>query len=136
MDAQRVATSSLSTHSFSVYGVSSKEQSCSECWPHRVGAEHHCTELHIQIAHHCMEHHIHQVVAHGVQPMQQVVQSEGSHAERPVRLVAAFPVHRSAPEVMVEQVGPGSGRSEVAIPLHSLQVIETKPTAQTVEVEQ
>ena len=86
------------THSFSVYWVYSKEESCYESRPHLT--EDHTTQLDIQVAHCTMQEYIHQMVAHGLQLMQQVVQPERGHAQRTVRLVTVLIVHGSTPEVV------------------------------------
>ena len=84
---------------FSVYGVHSKEKSCYQSWPHLT--ENHTTQLDIQVAHCTMQEYIHQMVAHGLQLMQQVVQPERGHAQRTVRLVAGLASHGGTPEVVV-----------------------------------
>ena len=90
-------------------------------------------ELHIQKAHYCMEHHIYQVVAHGVQPMQQVVQPKGSHTE-PVQLLAVLVTDVSAPEVVPKEVRPGGVWSRSWLSLRAVFIIQAQATVQTVQV--
>ena len=96
-----------------MYGVDSIEESCYQSWPHLT--ENNTTQLDIQVAHCTMQEYIHQMVAHGLQLMQQVVESERGHAQRTVRLVAAVDVHWSPPEIVPDQVGPRRVRTKVSV---------------------
>ena len=87
-----------------MYGVHSKEESCYQSWPHLT--EDHTTQLDIQVAYCTMQEYIHQMVAHGLQLMQQVVQSERSHTQRTVRLVTGFDGHRCSPEIVPNEICP------------------------------
>ena len=114
------------TYRFSVNGVHSKEESCYQSWPHLT--ENHTTQLDIQVAHCTMQEYIHQMVAHWLQLMQQVVQSERGHTQRTIRLVTVLMFHCRPPEVIPEQVGPGCLWSEVCVLDDSLLVVKTEPT--------
>ena len=108
--------SCVGTHRFSVYGMDSKEQSSYECWPDF--SEDNSTELYVEVTHHCMEEHIHQMIAHGIQSMQHVVQPEGGHTKWTIRLVTSLNVHWSSPEVVPEEVCPGSRRNKIVVLFH------------------
>ena len=127
------ALNNQSTHSFSVYGVDSIEESCYQSWPHLT--ENNTTQLDIQVAHCTMQEYIHQMVAHGLQLMQQVVESERGHAQRTVRLVAVFVRHWSAPEVVVEKVDPWCVGTKVFVLYDCLFIIKTQPTVQCIQVD-
>ena len=62
-----------------------------------------------------MEAHVDQVVAPGIKATQSMVEAEGERAERPVGLVAAAVGKQGAPEVVIEDVGPGGLRKEVLV---------------------
>ena len=121
------------THSFSVYGVDSIEESCYQSWPHLT--ENNTTQLDIQVAHCTMQEYIHQMVAHGLQLMQQVVESERGHAQRTVRLVAGFAGHFSSPEVVVEKISPGSLRPEILVLLDGWFIVIDNATVDCVPVD-
>ncbi len=116
-----------------MYGVDSKEEPSYKCWPDL--REDDSTQLNIEITHHSMQEHIDKMVAHGSQPMHQVVQLEGGHTQGTVRLVAVFITDRDPPEVIGEEIIPGAIWSEVLILLYSCRIIKAEATVQRVEVD-
>ena len=87
-----------------MYGVDGKEQSSYECRPDF--SEDYCTELDVEVTHHCMQEHIHQMIAHWLQSMQHVVQSEGGHTQRTIGLVAGIKMNWFSPEVIPQEISP------------------------------
>lgn len=70
-----------------------------------------------QARHGPVEGYVDHVVAPRLQAAHSVVETEGEGAERPVRLVAAAVREQGAPEVVVEDIGPGGLREQVLIGL-------------------
>ena len=128
--------SSLSTHNFtyslSVYGMYSKQQPGYQCWPHCT--EDHSTQLHIQVAHCTVQEHVHQMVPHGLQLMQQVVQPERGHTKRPVRLVAFIGMHWHSPEIIQHQINPRGLWPQVLVFGNGCFVVITQSTIEGVDV--
>ena len=81
-----------------------------------------------------MEEYVHQVVAHGLELVDEVVEPEGSHNQGSVRLVTAFNVHGCAPEVVPYQVCPRSLRPQVHVVSHGRGIVETEAAVQRVYV--
>ena len=123
-----------SAYSLSVYGVYSKQQPGYQCWPHCT--EDHSTQLHIQVAHCTVQEHVHQMVPHRLQLVQQVVQPERGHTQRPVRLMTVLIIHGSSPEVIPQEVGPGDIWTKIRVVLDGRIVVEAQTTVQSVEVYQ
>ena len=121
------------THCFGVYGVHSKEKSCYQSWPHLT--ENHTTQLDIQVAHCTMQEYIHQMVAHGLQLMQQVVQPERGHAQRTVRFVAGVRTNWLSPEIVPQQLNPRCLTCDVAIFHDCRLIVEAETAVQRVGVD-
>ena len=120
------------TYSLSVYGVYSKQQPGYQCWPHCT--EDHSTQLHIQVAHCTVQEYVHQMVPHGLQLVQQVVQSERGHTQRPVRLVAGWTIHGSPPKVMPQKTRPRGVGPKILVLFDSRLIIIDYSTLQSVTV--
>lgn len=65
-----------------------------------------------------VQRYIQQVVAPGTQAVEGVVEAEGEGAEGTEGLVAAAVGEQGAPEVVIQDVGPGSHRKEVLVGLN------------------
>ena len=115
-----------------MYGVDSIEESCYQSWPHLT--ENNTTQLDIQVAHCTMQEYIHQMVAHGLQLMQQVVESERGNAQRTVRLVAAVRVDGLAPEVVPEKLRPRRLGGNITVFQYSGLVVVAETTFERIDV--
>lgn len=81
-----------------------------------------------------MEEQVHQMVAPGLQAMEEEVESEAEHSEGSVRLVALGTSHRFSPEVIVQEISEWSGREEVIIVSYGKDVDMNELPLETVVV--
>ena len=90
----------------------------------------------VKETHHSMEHGVDQMIPHGLQLVEQVVETEGGHTERSVRLMTGGTAHGRAPEVMCEEATPWRGGVQVLVLLDGWLIIIHYPAGQCVEVHQ
>lgn len=102
-------------HRFGVHGMRGEEQAGQQA--PQASAEQQVSQRGEQARHSPVEGYVHQVVTPGVQPPRSVVEAEGEGAERPVGLVAATVSEQRSPEVIIEDICPGSFWKQVLIGL-------------------
>ena len=75
------------------------------------------------------------MVAHGLQSMQHVVESESGHTQRTVRLVASWICQLTSPKVILQKITPWGLWSKVFVPLYARLIIIDKTTVHCVQIE-
>lgn len=92
-------------------------------------------ETKIKHGHHTVEYDVDQMVADRVESPQPVVPAEGEDREGTVGLVTLLLGHGRAPEVVLEESGPGDVGPEVLVLLDGGHVVENEITGERVPVE-
>ena len=81
-----------------------------------------------------VEDEVEEVIAQGLEAVEDVVEPEREDAQRPVGLVRLLLGHRDAPEVIVEDVDQGRGGEEVLVVTDGAGVVKHEAAAEAVEV--
>lgn len=111
-------------HRLSVDGVRGEEQARQQA--PQPPSQQQASQRGEQACHGTMEGHVNQVVTPGLQATQGMVEAEGEGAEGPVGLMAAAMREQGAPEVIVEDVGPGGFWKQVLVGLDCTAAMRTK----------